>query len=209
LYCVMLMIVIILLIVNIIVLHHVNKAVDQTYNKASKEVDLIIEDSNNDILPILIYSNPVSDYEVSNEPRIIEIEDYGISEIKIEETIETEIINDIPTTIEKENIEITYNSDSVLTASKGVNYYNGNKETYYNLDMSGCVSIMRNMGNTDEYWVREDGCKMLGNYIMCAANLDVHPRGSLVETSLGTAIVVDTGGFADSNPNQIDIAVNW
>lgn len=205
----MLMIVIILLIVNIIVLHHVNKAVDQTYNKASKEVDLIIEDSNNDILPILIYSNPVSDYEVSNEPRIIEIEDYGISEIKIEETIETEIINDIPTTIEKENIEITYNSDSVLTASKGVNYYNGNKETYYNLDMSGCVSIMRNMGNTDEYWVREDGCKMLGNYIMCAANLDVHPRGSLVETSLGTAIVVDTGGFADSNPNQIDIAVNW
>lgn len=205
----MLMVVIILLIVNIIVLHHVNKAVDQTYNKASKEVDLIIEDSNNDILPILIYSNPVSDYEVSNEPRIIEIEDYGISEIKIEETIETEIINDIPTTIEKENIEITYNSDSVLTASKGVNYYNGNKETYYNLDMSGCVSIMRNMGNTDEYWVREDGCKMLGNYIMCAANLDVHPRGSLVETSLGTAIVVDTGGFADSNPNQIDIAVNW
>lgn len=203
------MVVIILLIVNIIVLHHVNKAVDQTYNKASKEVDLIIEDSNNDILPILIYSNPVSDYEVSNEPRIIEIEDYGISEIKIEETIETEIINDIPTTIEKENIEITYNSDSVLTASKGVNYYNGNKETYYNLDMSGCVSIMRNMGNTDEYWVREDGCKMLGNYIMCAANLDVHPRGSLVETSLGTAIVVDTGGFADSNPNQIDIAVNW
>lgn len=203
------MIVIILLIVNIIVLHHVNKAVDQTYNKASKEVDLIIEDPNNDILPILIYSNPVSDYEVSNEPRIIEIEDYGISEIKIEETIETEIINDIPTTIEKENIEITYNSDSVLTASKGVNYYNGNKETYYNLDMSGCVSIMRNMGNTDEYWVREDGCKMLGNYIMCAANLDVHPRGSLVETSLGIAIVVDTGGFADSNPNQIDIAVNW
>ena len=203
------MIVIILLIVNIIVLHHVNKAADQTYNKASKEVDLIIEDPNNDILPILIYSNPVSDYEVSNEPRIIEIEDYGISEIKIEETIETEIINDIPTTIEKENIEITYNSDSVLTASKGVNYYNGNKETYYNLDMSGCVSIMRNMGNTDEYWVREDGCKMLGNYIMCAANLDIHPRGSLVETSLGTAIVVDTGGFADSNPNQIDIAVNW
>ena len=97
----------------------------------------------------------------------------------------------------------------MLTASKGVNYYNGNKETYYNLDMSSCVSIMRNMGNTDEYWVREDGCKMLGNYIMCAANLDVHPRGSLVETSLGTAIVVDTGGFADSNPNQIDIAVNW
>ena len=195
--------------INIIVLHHVNKTVDQIHNNSSKEVDLIIEDPNNDIQPILIYSNPIVDYEVSNEPTVIEINDYGVSEIDIEETIETEIVNDIPTTIEKENIKITYNSDSVLTASKGVNYYNGNKETYYNLDMSGCVSIMRNMGNTDEYWVREDGCKMLGNYIMCAANLDVHPRGSLVETSLGTAIVVDTGGFADSNPNQIDIAVNW
>lgn len=98
---------------------------------------------------------------------------------------------------------------SVLTASSGVNYYGSQRETYYNLDMSGCVNIMRSIGNTDEYWVREDGCKMLGSYIMCAANLNVHPRGSLVETSLGTAIVVDTGGFADNDPYQIDIAVTW
>lgn len=83
------------------------------------------------------------------------------------------------------------------------------KETYYNLDMSGVVEIMRSMGNTDEYWIREDGCKMLGNYIMCAANLDVHPRGSLVESSLGTCIVCDTGGFAYYNPTQLDIAVTW
>ena len=83
------------------------------------------------------------------------------------------------------------------------------KETYYNLDMSGVISIMRSMGNNDEYWVREDGVKMLGDYIMCAANLDVHPRGSLVESSLGTCIVCDTGGFAYENPYQLDIAVTW
>ncbi len=83
------------------------------------------------------------------------------------------------------------------------------KETYYNLDMTGVVNVMRSMGNTDEYWVRDDGCKMLGNYIMCAANLKVHPRGSLVETTLGTCIVCDTGGFAGHNSNQIDIAVTW
>ena len=83
------------------------------------------------------------------------------------------------------------------------------KETYYNLDMSGVIQIMRGMGNNDEYWVREDGCKMLGDYIMCAANLSVHPRGSLVESSLGTCIVCDTGGFAAYNPNQLDIAVTW
>ena len=92
---------------------------------------------------------------------------------------------------------------SVLTASSGVNYYGSQRETYYNLDMSGCVNIMRSIGNTDEYWVRDDGVKMLGSYVMCAANLNVHPRGSLVETSLGTAIVVDTGGFADNDPYQI------
>ena len=83
------------------------------------------------------------------------------------------------------------------------------KETYYNLPMSGVVNIMRSMGNKDLYWVRADGCKMLGRYIMVAADLRVHPRGSLVETSLGTGIVCDTGEFALSNPYQIDIAVAW
>lgn len=115
----------------------------------------------------------------------------------------------IETVFESEEYSIPAYDGSVLTASSGVNYYGSQRETYYNLDMSGCVNIMRSIGNTDEYWVREDGCKMLGNYIMCAANLNVHPRGSLVETSLGTAIVVDTGGFADSDPYQIDIAVTW
>jgi hypothetical protein len=97
----------------------------------------------------------------------------------------------------------------VLNAFNGVVYGPSGKETYYNLDMSGVISIMRSMGNTDEYWIREDGCKMLGDYIMCAANLDVRPRGSLVESSLGTCIVCDTGGFAYSDPYQLDIAVNW
>lgn len=97
----------------------------------------------------------------------------------------------------------------VLSKGRGVNYGPSGKETYYNLNMSGVVNIMRGMGNTDEYWVREDGCKMLGDYIMVAANLHLHPRGSIVETSLGEGIVCDTGGFAENNPTQIDIAVTW
>ena len=75
--------------------------------------------------------------------------------------------------------------------------------------MSGVIRIMRSMGNTDEYWVRDDGVKMLGDYVIVAANLNVHPRGSLVECSLGTGIVCDTGSFAQSNPYQLDIAVTW
>ncbi len=97
----------------------------------------------------------------------------------------------------------------VLSRSAGSVQGPSGKETYYNLNMSGVVAIMRGMGNYDEYWVRDDGCKMLGPYIMCAANLSVHPRGSLVESSLGTCIVCDTGGFASHNAHQLDIAVTW
>ncbi|MBR0373502.1 MAG: hypothetical protein IJH91_03105 [Mogibacterium sp.] len=83
------------------------------------------------------------------------------------------------------------------------------RETYYNLNMGGVVAIMRRMGNTDTYWVRSDGCKMLGNYVMVAADLNVHPRGSIVRSSRGLAIVCDTGTFARTNPQQLDIAVSW
>ena len=83
------------------------------------------------------------------------------------------------------------------------------KETYYNLNMSGVVSIMRRMGYDYEYWVRDDGVKMFGNYVMVAANLNIRPRGSLIQTSLGMGMVCDTGTFAKRNPTQIDIATAW
>lgn len=86
------------------------------------------------------------------------------------------------------------------------------KETYYNLNMSGVVSIMRGMGFSEKeypYHVRKDGAKCLGDYIMVAANLQLRPRGSLVETSLGMGLVCDTGGFAKHNITQLDLAVNW
>ena len=105
--------------------------------------------------------------------------------------------------------ELTRWKGPVLSKGRGTITGPSGKETYYNLNMTGVVNIMRRMGNEDEYWVRDDGCKMLGDYIMVAANLNVHPRGSLVDTSLGKAIVCDTGGFAVRNPNQLDIAVTW
>ena len=78
--------------------------------------------------------------------------------------------------------------------------------------MDGIVSWMRSLGFDEEtypYWIRADGVKMLGDYVMCAANLDLRPRGSLIESSLGMALVCDTGGFAYSNPEQLDIATDW
>lgn len=96
-----------------------------------------------------------------------------------------------------------------LTAEKGVNYGPSGKETWYDLDMSGCVYLMNCLGYSSEdypYWIREDGCKMFGEYIMAAADLDVRPKGTIIECSLGTAIVVDTGRL---EPYQLDIAVDW
>ena len=72
--------------------------------------------------------------------------------------------------------------------------------------MNGVVSIMRGQGNNDKYWVREDGVKMLGDKVIVAANLNNHPRGSVVETSLGTGIVCDTGGMQG---DHLDIATAW
>lgn len=109
--------------------------------------------------------------------------------------------------------QVTYSwSGAVLSPQAGVVQGPSGKETYYNLDMSGVVSIMRQIGYDEAnypYWVRNDGCKMLGDYIMVAADLNLRPRGSVIECSLGTALVCDTGGFAASNPYQLDIAVTW
>ena len=114
---------------------------------------------------------------------------------------------------EAPSIDNSYVSDGkVLSKYHGVVYGPTGKETYYNLDMSGVVRIMRDMGFSAEdypYWVRDDGCKMLGSYIMCAANLNYFPRGTTVASSLGTCLVCDTGSFAASNPTQLDIATNW
>ncbi len=98
---------------------------------------------------------------------------------------------------------------SKLTKTKGVNKGPTGKETYYNLNMSGVIQIMRSMGNKDKYWIRKDGVKMLGDYVIVAANLKAHPRGSYVDTSLGKAIVCDTGPFAKKSTTRLDIATNW
>lgn len=114
------------------------------------------------------------------------------------------------TTIPKESTETetatvtTYEWDGpVLTPQAGVVYGPSGKETYYNLDMSGVVSIMRGLDYSAEeypYWIRADGCKMFGDYIIVATDLSIRPRGTILPTSLGYGIVCDTGGFIYSDP---------
>ena len=116
-----------------------------------------------------------------------------------------------------------------LTKSSGMFNSEWGWESYYNLDMSGVVEIMRGSKWNHKYnysredypvWYRSDGAKMFGNYIMCAANMTCAavdeggngkwPRGSLKMSSLGMCIVVDYGDFSTAHgDDQIDIAVTW
>ena len=161
------------------------------------------------------------DKEITTEELATEettIEELTTEEITTEEltteeiTIEEVYITTESITTAVDNYILTKN-ENVLTASKGVNYNSdGYKETYYNLSMNRIVKIMREKGYSEEeypYWIREDGVKMLGDYVMVAANLNAHPRGTLVNTSLGMGIVCDTGEAVSSNLMHLDIAVDW
>lgn len=94
-----------------------------------------------------------------------------------------------------------------LTRSSGVFYGPSGKETFYNLPMGNCINIMRDLGYSVEqypFWVREDGCKMLGYYVMIAANTNIYPKGTIIQTSMGKGIVVD-----HCVAGNIDITVTW
>lgn len=99
-----------------------------------------------------------------------------------------------------------------LTRSGGIFDGPSGKETYYNLNMGGCVRIMRDKGySLDDYpyWIRDDGAKMFGDYVMVAMDTNIYPKGTVVETSMGQAIVVDHCVAATWGTVAVDIAVNW
>lgn len=131
--------------------------------------------------------------------------------VKEEDMMETPYVEPEPVEEVIESTTTTYAppSGGGLTPSAGVYQGPSGKETYYNLDMSGVISIAQNAGINGNYWIRADGVKMYGDYVICACGFTVRPRGTIVETSLGTGICLDTGGFAQNDPYQIDIAVNW
>ncbi|MDO4612191.1 MAG: G5 domain-containing protein [Candidatus Saccharibacteria bacterium] len=107
-----------------------------------------------------------------------------------------------------------------LTAAMGRNRYTirrddgsviERQETYYDLDMSGVMSLFSGQcGSENYYTVREDGAKVdSAGYVLVAADLSRYPRCSVVETSLGLGKVYDTGSFALTNPEQFDLATDW
>lgn len=151
---------------------------------------------------------PTRDWEIvqavqSEEMIASEIAEYMMPGAIIEEPYEI---------YEVEEPEVNGPMPEHLTRSGGVFYGPSGKETYYNLNMSRVVAYMRDLGYSESeypYWVRDDGAKMLGPYVMVAANLSLRPKGTILETSLGTAIVVDTGSFAKYSLTDLDVACAW
>ena len=136
--------------------------------------------------------------------------DDGLNEDGSYRFVHCTVEKDIEYSEEYKAVQGTFDYDGpVLSRSRGSVSGPSGKETYYDLNMSGCINIMNSRGFHEPYWVRSDGVKMYGYYVMCAAGLSIRPKGSIVESSNGLAIVVDTGGFASRNPRQLDIAVTW
>lgn len=112
----------------------------------------------------------------------------------------------------KDSFHVAPAAEGRLTKSKGVHQGPSGKETWYNLNMGVCVWMMRGLGYSEKQypvWTRDDGAKMLGPYVMCAANLELRPKGTVIMTSLGESIVVDTGTFCQKDKTAVDLCVNW
>ena len=93
-------------------------------------------------------------------------------------------------------------SAHIFKDSKGISH----RETYYDLPMK----VALNSCGGGSYSVREDGAKIdKDGYVLVAANYNNYPLCSLVETSMGTGRVYDTGGFAKYHPHGFDLATDW
>lgn len=89
--------------------------------------------------------------------------------------------------------------DGVLTKSKGVNYFNGHRETYYS------QRVLPGHGlSIPGRHVAADGTIRDGNGNLCLASSD-YPKGTQVMTSLGMGVVYDTGCASGT----IDIYTDW
>ena len=136
-------------------------------------------------------------FEVNDTPYI---EEEIIEEEIIEETVEEPYYNEV---VEDPNYEREYiqksweeNGDG-LTASKGVNYHNGRRETFYSSNV--LYHYRTPEWTVDEYGVYRDSD---GYVVVAASDLD---QGSEVDTSFGTGKVYDSGCASGTT----DIYTNW
>lgn len=81
----------------------------------------------------------------------------------------------------------------------GVVYFNGHRETYYSQKVLPGGGL-----NIPGRHVAQDGTIRDANGYLCLASSD-HPKGTMIETSLGTGIVYDSGCASGT----VDIYTDW
>lgn len=136
----------------------------------------------------------------------VSITQESLEELQTEEEPEVEEETETDIEIETKYIYEGKKLNSVIGTVSGPS----GKETYYNLPMDIVVKYMEDLGYNYSYWVRDDGCKMYGDYIMVATDTRRIPKGTIIETSLGLGIVCDhCESAAESNEIWLDIATIW
>jgi len=93
----------------------------------------------------------------------------------------------------------------VLTAGLGRIQCGNHIETWYDLPMQKVVENAQEVIPC-EYWVRDDGVKMFGQWVIVASHPSV-TRYTLVDTSLGMGIILDRHTAGDTE--LYDIATDW
>lgn len=176
----------------------------ETYTKMYSSVILNIRQEPN------INSQIIDTVKINTELQIVDnSESNGWVKVKIDDEyyyvankyLSNEKVK-INTTKSNSNTTKTYNSQNntgVLTKSKGVNYFNGHKETWYSQRVlpGGGLKIPGRHVNAQ-------GLVCDGDGYICVASSD-YPKGTIVETSLGTGKVYDCGCAS----GIIDIYTDW
>ena len=128
----------------------------------------------------------------AEEEERIRLEEEAAAQAQMQVQTQAVVANQQP---ESQNYYV--DSNGKLTASGGVNYYNGRKETWYS-------SNVLYQYRTPEWTCGADGVyRDADGYVVVAAS-DL-PQNSIIDTSFGPGKVLDTGCGA----NVTDIYTNW
>lgn len=139
--------------------------------------------------------------EVKEEPEVEEIEEETEEPEIEEEPVVEEVVEEVVVeeTVPAVNASNVPPSSDPLTPQKGVVYYNGHRETYYSQKVLPGGGL-----NIPGRHVAADGTIRDADNYICVASSD-YPKGTIVETSLGTGKVYDSGCASGT----IDIYTNW
>ena len=135
--------------------------------------------------------------EVKDEENIYYIYSKYVSDKKTEIKQQPKVTSRSGDSIQRKTT--TKSSNNILTKSKGVNYFNGHKETWYSQKVLPGGGLKIPGRHVDSRGLVCDG----DGYI-CVASSD-YKKGTIVETSLGTGKVYDCGCASGT----IDIYTNW